>query len=158
MLCTIQYINHCAFTLILPLKVNRLRCLSVLMLRNTGSTADALFDKVEALLPEHRERLYPPTETLSMFLAQAMNADRSCQNIVNQAAFQRRIGGLAMSSTHTGAYFTLVAGKRHRLPRERTVSSHFFPCELHERRIYRCVGKMIGVVRHHFLRNAEDDL
>ena len=75
-------------------------------------TSDALFDKVEALLPEHRERLYPPTETLSMFLAQAMNADRSCQNIVNQAAFQRRIGGLAMSSTHTGGY----CRARQRLP------------------------------------------
>jgi hypothetical protein len=41
-------------------------------------TSDALFDKVEVLLPEHRERLYPPTETLSMFLSQAMSADRSC--------------------------------------------------------------------------------
>jgi hypothetical protein len=31
---------------------------------------------VEELLPDHRERLYPPTETLSMFLAQALNEDR----------------------------------------------------------------------------------
>lgn len=75
-------------------------------------TSDALFDKVEALLPEHRERLYPPTETLSMFLTQAMSADRSCQNIVNQAAFQRRFGGLAKSSTHTGGY----CRARQRLP------------------------------------------
>jgi len=28
-------------------------------------TSDMLFDKVEALLPEHRERRFPPTETLS---------------------------------------------------------------------------------------------
>lgn len=26
-------------------------------------TSDDLLDKVEELLPEHRERLYPPTET-----------------------------------------------------------------------------------------------
>jgi hypothetical protein len=57
-------------------------------------TSDALFNKVEELLPEHRKRLYPPTETLSMFLAQTMNDARSCQNLVNQAALQRLHGGL----------------------------------------------------------------
>ena len=65
-------------------------------------TSDALLDKVEELLPEHRERRYPPTETLSMFLAQAMSADRSCQNIVNHATVQRLSGGLTVGSTHTG--------------------------------------------------------
>jgi hypothetical protein len=67
-------------------------------------TSDSLLDKLEALLPAHRERLYPPTETLSMFLAQAMNADRSCQNIVNQTAINKVAGGLASGSTSTGAY------------------------------------------------------
>ena len=41
-------------------------------------TGPELFDQVESLLPQHRERLFPPTETLSMFLAQALSADRSC--------------------------------------------------------------------------------
>jgi hypothetical protein len=77
-------------------------------------TSDILLDKVEELLPEHRERLYPPTETLSMFLAQAMSADRSCQNIVNRAAFQRLAGGMTASSTHTGGY----CRARQRLPVE----------------------------------------
>ena len=75
-------------------------------------TSDAVLDKIEALLPEHRERLYPPTETLSMFLAQAMSADRSCQNIVNQAALQRFAGGLTPGSSHTGGY----CRARQRLP------------------------------------------
>lgn len=75
-------------------------------------TGDVLLDKVEALLPDHRERLYPPTETLSLFLAQAMSADRSCQNIVNQAAIQRLVGGLSPSSTATGGY----CRARQRLP------------------------------------------
>ena len=44
-------------------------------------TGPGLLSAVEDLLPEHRERSFPPTETLSMFLSQAMNADRSCQNI-----------------------------------------------------------------------------
>ena len=33
-------------------------------------TGPRLLDDVEELLPEHRERLFPPTETLSMFMAQ----------------------------------------------------------------------------------------
>lgn len=75
-------------------------------------TSKTLLDLVETLLPEHRERLYPPTETLSMFLAQAMSADRSCQSIVNQATVQRLVGGLSIGSTHTGGY----CRARQRLP------------------------------------------
>jgi hypothetical protein len=67
-------------------------------------TGPACLDQVESLLPEHRERLFPPTETLSMFLAQAMSADRSCQKVVDDAAIKRLMGGLPICSTHTGAY------------------------------------------------------
>lgn len=67
-------------------------------------TSDSLLGKLEALLPEHRERLYPPTEILSMFLAQTMSSDRSCQNIVNQAAVNKIAGGLTSGSTSTRAY------------------------------------------------------
>ena len=67
-------------------------------------TGPRFLDQVESLLPEHRERRFPPTETLSMFLAQAMSADRSCQSAVNDAAIKRLTGGLAVCSTHTGAY------------------------------------------------------
>lgn len=78
-------------------------------------TSDRLLDNVEALLPAvHRERLYPPTETLSMFLSQAMSADRSCQHIVNQATLQRLAGGLTTGSTCTGGYCLA----RKRLPLE----------------------------------------
>lgn len=67
-------------------------------------TGPELLEEVEALLPQHRERLYPPTETLSMFLAQALSADRSCQKAVDEAATKRLVGGLALCSTYTGAY------------------------------------------------------
>lgn len=67
-------------------------------------TGPQLLDKVESLLPEHRERLFPPTETLAMFLSQALSADRSCQRAVNDVAVKRLIGGLAVCSTHTGGY------------------------------------------------------
>jgi hypothetical protein len=67
-------------------------------------TSPELLDRVESLLPEHRERLYPPTETLSLFLSQALSADRSCQRAVNDASVRRLIGGLPRLSTHTGGY------------------------------------------------------
>ena len=75
-------------------------------------TGPELLEEVESLLPEHRERLFPPTETLSMFLAQVLSADSSCQNIVNETAVKRLGAGLRLCSTHTGAY----CRARQRLP------------------------------------------
>lgn len=46
-------------------------------------TSPQVLEKTEALLPEHRERPYPPTVALSMFLKQALEEDRSCQKAVN---------------------------------------------------------------------------
>ena len=63
-----------------------------------------MLDRVEALLPVHRERLFPPTETLSMFLAQTLSADGSCRQAVNDAMVKRLIGGLKPGSTDTGGY------------------------------------------------------
>ncbi len=85
-------------------------------------TGPELFDTVESLLPRHRERRFPPTETLSMFLAQALSADRSCQRAVDEAAIKRLVAGLPASSTHTGAY----CRARIRLPIEmvRTLAAH----------------------------------
>jgi len=77
-------------------------------------TAPAWLEEVESLLPEHRERLFPPTETLSMFLGQALSADRSCQQAVDEVAIKRLTGGLPVCSTHTGAY----CKARQRLPLE----------------------------------------
>jgi hypothetical protein len=67
-------------------------------------TGPQLFDRVEASLPAHRERLFPPTETLSLFLAQALSADSSCQQVVNDAMVKRVIGGMTPGSTDTGGY------------------------------------------------------
>jgi hypothetical protein len=77
-------------------------------------TADDLLDQVETLLPDHRERRFPPTETLSMFVAQVFSQDRSCQNIVNQAVTKSLVNGLTPCSTNTGGY----CQARQRLPLE----------------------------------------
>jgi hypothetical protein len=67
-------------------------------------TGPQLLDDVEALLPEHRERLFPPTETLSMFMAQALSPDGSCRAVVNDARVKRLIGGLPECSSNTAGY------------------------------------------------------
>ena len=77
-------------------------------------TGPQLLDKVESLLPEHREREFPPTETLSMFLAQALSADGSCREVVNDAAVKRLVSGVTPCSTNTGGY----CKARARLPQE----------------------------------------
>lgn len=77
-------------------------------------TSPQLLDAVEAQLPEHRERHYPPTVTLSMFLGQAMSADGSCQNAVNEVVVKRLMNGMHAGSVNTGGY--CIA--RQRLPQE----------------------------------------
>ena len=75
-------------------------------------THPQLFTAIEELLPTHRDRCFPPMETLSLFLAQCMNADSSCQNIVNEFVVQRISVGLQPYSTNTGSY----CKARQRLP------------------------------------------
>ena len=83
-------------------------------------TSDALFDKVEQLLPEHRERLYTPTQTLSMFLTQALHSDHSCQRIVNEETVARTCAGMESQSTATGGYCRARGRLPLALPRELT--------------------------------------
>ena len=77
-------------------------------------TGPAWFDKVESLWPTHRERLFPPTDTLARFLSQALSADRSCQKVVNDLAVRRIAAGWSPCSPPTGA----DCHARSRLPTE----------------------------------------
>jgi hypothetical protein len=77
-------------------------------------TGPQLLDLTEAHLPEHRERLYPPTVALSMFIQQSLDEDGSCQRAVNSWAAQRAVEGLSVQSIRTGAY----CRARQRLPLE----------------------------------------
>ncbi len=67
-------------------------------------TGPELLDVVEAQLPKHRERLYPPTVTLSLFMNQVLSSDGSCQNAVNGYVVGRVFNSLEPCSTETGAY------------------------------------------------------
>jgi len=67
-------------------------------------TSPGLLDILEDGLPAHRERLFPPATTLSIFMAQSLSPDASCQAAVNRHAIERTANGLSACSTHTGGY------------------------------------------------------
>ncbi|MDH3567989.1 MAG: IS4 family transposase, partial [Desulfobacteraceae bacterium] len=67
-------------------------------------TSPELFEVVESHLPVHRERQFPPTVTLAMFINQVLGEDGSMQQAVNQWAVQMATEGLTGVSTNTGAY------------------------------------------------------
>ncbi len=77
-------------------------------------TGPELLEPLEALLPEYRERKYPPTLSLAMFLGQVLSADGSCQNAVNEAIISRLLSGMDAQSANTGGYCLA----RQRLPQE----------------------------------------
>ncbi len=77
-------------------------------------TGPLLLELTETVLPEHRERLYPPKVTLSIFIKQALAEDGSCQRAVNGWAAQRAVEGFSPQSIRTGAY----CRARQRLPTE----------------------------------------
>jgi hypothetical protein len=81
-------------------------------------TGPELLEMTEAHLPGHRERLYPPTVTLSMFIKQSLALDRSCQRAVDAWAGQRAAEGLSVQSIRTGGY----CRARARLPLEMIVA------------------------------------
>jgi hypothetical protein len=64
-------------------------------------TGPELLEMTDSLLPEHRERLYPPTLALSMFMGQVLDEDGSCQKAVDGWAAQRAAEGLSVRSVNT---------------------------------------------------------
>lgn len=77
-------------------------------------TCPELLQITEAHSPAHRERLYTPTVTLSMFMTQAVSADQSCQQVVTSCQTHRVMEGLSVHSIATGGY----CRARQRLPQE----------------------------------------
>ncbi|MCK9372669.1 MAG: IS4 family transposase [Sulfuricurvum sp.] len=57
-----------------------------------------LIETIQEELPNYRSRLYTPMQTLCMFISQALNSDRSCQNVVNEMALTTH------QSVATGGY------------------------------------------------------
>jgi len=75
-------------------------------------TGPDMLDLVDEHSPTHRERLYAPAETLSLFMAQTLSPDGSCQAAVNRHTVERVVNELPPCSTSTGGY----CRARQRLP------------------------------------------
>ncbi len=75
-------------------------------------TQQPFLNLIESHLPAHRERRYPPLDTLSMFVTQALSEDRSCQAAVNARIVHCLQHGLTPPSPTTSSY----CEARRRLP------------------------------------------
>ena len=103
-------------------KVARIRQ-KVTMLKQQFLQSDSgLFDQalgeqeIEAVMRElvepHRERIYPPLDTLRLFVGQVLSADRACQDVVGRRLSERVAQGQTLSALNTSAY----CEARQRLP------------------------------------------
>ena len=67
---------------------------------------------VSTLETPHRERIYPPLDTLRLFVGQVLSADRACQDVVGRRLSERIAQGQSVNALNTGAY----CDARQRLP------------------------------------------
>jgi Transposase DDE domain len=103
-------------------KVERVRQ-RVLMLKQQFLQGDTgVFDQVlgdqeiaavaDKLVVPHRERIYPPLDTLRLFVGQVLSADRACQDVVGRRLSERVALGQSASALGTSSY----CEARERLP------------------------------------------
>lgn len=59
-----------------------------------------------------RDRVYPPRDTLRLFIGQVLSADRACQDVVGRRLSERLAHGQPASALNTGSY----CDARSRLP------------------------------------------
>ena len=67
---------------------------------------------VSELVEPYRERIYPPLDTLRLFVGQVLSADRACQDVVSRRLSERIAQGQSGSALNTGSY----CDARQRLP------------------------------------------
>jgi Transposase DDE domain len=68
-------------------------------------SSDTLTATIKEHVPQFREQIYTPTQTLSMFVAQALNEDRSCSKAVIDMIIQNQSNNKVRKiSPNTGAY------------------------------------------------------
>lgn len=103
-------------------KVERVRQKIVMLKRQFLQDDASVFDQalgdqefaavVSELLGPHRERAYPPLDTLRLFVGQVLSSDRACQDVVGRRLSERIAQGQSVSALNTGVY----CDARQRLP------------------------------------------
>ena len=59
---------------------------------------------VTSHVKDYRERIYPPLDTLRLFIGQVLSADRACQDVVGRRLSERVAQGQSASTLNTGSY------------------------------------------------------
>ena len=76
---------------------------------DAGVFAQVLGDQEIAAITDEwvepcRERIYPPLDTLRLFVGQVLSADRACQDVVGRRLSERVAQGQSASALNTGSY------------------------------------------------------
>jgi len=103
-------------------KIERIRQKIAMLKRQFLQEGTGVFDQafgdqevaavVSKLVKPHRERIYPPLDTLRLFVGQVLSADRACQDVVGRLLSERIAQGQSMSALNTSSY----CDARQRLP------------------------------------------
>ena len=103
-------------------KVERIRQKVVMFRQQFLQDGTCVFDRVlgnqevaaivNELVAPHRERIYPPLDTLRLFVGQVLSSDRACQDVVGRRLSERIAQGQPVSALNTGSY----CDARQRLP------------------------------------------
>jgi hypothetical protein len=59
---------------------------------------------VSTHVESYRQRVYPPLDTLRLFVGQVLSADRACQDVVGRRLSERLAHGQSASTLNTGSY------------------------------------------------------
>ena len=95
-------------------KVERGRQGALMLRQQFLQGGDSAFDRVlgddgiaaviSDLLKPYRERIYPPLDTLRLFVGQVLSNDRACQDVVGRRLSERVARGQSVSALSTGSY------------------------------------------------------
>ena len=103
-------------------KVERFRQQAMMLKQQFLQSDTGIFDQaignqeIATIMSEletpHRERIYPPLDTLRLFVGQVLSADRACQDVVGRRLSEQIAQGKSVSALNTGSY----CDARQRLP------------------------------------------
>ena len=109
-------------------KVERVRQKVMMLKQQFLQSGTGIFDQalgeheiaavVAELAAPHRERIYPPLDTLRLFVGQVLSSDRACQDVVGRRLSERIAQGHTQNALNTGSY----CDARQRLPIELPVT------------------------------------
>jgi hypothetical protein len=99
-------------------KIARLRRGATVLRQQFAQQSGSVFSRVfgerdiaVAVAPhvkDYRERIYPPLDTLRLFVGQVLSPDRACQDVVGRRLSERVARGKSVGTLNTGAYVTHV--------------------------------------------------